>query len=81
MKMVCVKKMNVVGGTVSSLTIGKIYSVSPLPIPLNEGDEMKEPTDPWVMVWGDDVNSDYQYPMEAFVSLEEWREIQLGKLI
>lgn len=81
MKMVCVKKMNVVNGTVSNLTIGKIYSVSPLPIPLNEGDEMKEPTDPRVMVWKDDINSDYIYPMEAFVTLEEWRDIQLGKLI
>lgn len=81
MIMVCVKQLNVVGGSVSNLTIGKQYNVSPIPIPLAEGDEMKEPENPRVMVWSDDINSDYQYPMEAFVTLDKWRELQLNKLI
>ena len=81
MIMVCIKRLNVIGGVVSNLTIGKQYDVSVLPIPLNESDEMKEPANPKVMVWGDDINSDYQYPMEAFVTLDEWREMQLNKLI
>jgi hypothetical protein len=79
--MVCVKQLNVVGGTVSNLTIGKQYSVSPIPVTVPEGDEMKEPTNPKVLVWGDDINSEYQYPMEAFVTLDQWRELQLNKLI
>lgn len=78
--MICHKRLNVVGGGVSNLTIGKKYKVTPLPIPLNEGDEMKEPDNPEVMVWGDDINSNYIYPMEAFVTMEQWREFQLGKL-
>jgi hypothetical protein len=79
--MVCVKQLSVVGGSVSNLTIGKQYSVSPIPVPVPEGDEMKEPNNPKVWVWGDDINSEYQYPMEAFVTLEQWRELQLNKLI
>jgi hypothetical protein len=79
--MVCVKQLNVVGGTVSNLSIGKQYNVSPIPIPVPEGDEMKEPTNPKVWVWGDDIDSEYQYPMEAFVTLDQWRELQLNKLI
>jgi hypothetical protein len=81
MVMVCVKQLNVVGGVVSNLTIGKQYSVSPIPVPVPEGDEMKEPNNPKVWVWGDDINSEYQYPMEAFVTLDQWRELQLNKLI
>lgn len=81
MIMVCVKQLNVVGGTVSNLTIGKQYSVSPIPVPVPEGDEMKEPANPKVWVWGDDINSEYQYPMEAFITLDEWRQQQLNKLI
>lgn len=81
MVMVCVKQLNVVGGTVSNLTIGKQYSVSPIPVPVPEGDEMKEPEDPKVMVWGDDINSDYIYPMKAFITLDQWRELQINKLI
>lgn len=79
--MVCVKQLNVVGGTVSNLTIGKQYSVSPIPVPVPEGDEMKEPDNPKVWVWGDDINSEYQYPMEAFITLDQWRELQINKLI
>jgi len=81
MIMVCVKQLNVVGGTVSNLTIGKRYNVSPIPIALPEGDEMKTPDEPKVIVWGDDINSEYQYPMEAFITLDKWRELQLNKLI
>ncbi len=81
MIMVCVKQLNVVGGSVSNLTIGKQYNVSPIPIPLPEGDEMKTPDDPKVWVWGDDINSEYQYPMKAFITLDEWRQQQLNKLI
>lgn len=81
MIMVCVKQLNVVGGTVSNLTIGKRYNVSPIPIALPEGDEMKTPDEPKVIVWGDDINSGYQYPMEAFITLDKWRELQLNKLI
>ncbi len=80
MEMICIKLLPVVGSESCNLTIGKKYSVSVLPIPLNEDDEMKEPTDPRVMVWGDDINSDYIYPMEAFISLDEWRESQLNNL-
>jgi hypothetical protein len=78
--MVCIKKLNVIGGEVSNLTIGKQYNISVIPIALNESDEMQEPLNPKVMVWGDDISSDYQYPMEAFVTLDEYRQIQLGKL-
>lgn len=81
MRMICVKKMNVIGGTVSNLTIGKKYKVSIIPISLNEGDEIQEPINPKVMVWSDDINSQYQYPKEAFVTIDEWREIQLNKLL
>ena len=77
--MVCVKKMSVVGGTVSNITVGKSYNTSILLNPPNESDEIQESSR--LMVWGDDVNSDYQYPKEAFVSIQEWREIQLGKLL
>jgi len=80
MIMVCIKKLNVIGGEVSNLTIGKQYDISIIPIALNESDEMQEPLNPKVMVWSDDINSDYQYPMEAFVTLDEYRQIQLGKL-
>jgi hypothetical protein len=79
MLMVCVKKMSVVGGTVSNITVGKSYNTSILLNPPNESDEIQESSR--LMVWGDDVNSDYQYPKEAFVSIQEWREIQLGKLL
>jgi hypothetical protein len=79
--MVCVKQLNVVGGTVSNLTIGKQYNVSPIPIALPEGDEMKTTDEPKVIVWGDDINSEYQYPMEAFITLGVWREQQLNKII
>jgi len=48
MIMVCIKRLNVIGGVVSNLTIGKQYDVSVLPIPLNESDEMKEPANPKV---------------------------------
>lgn len=81
MKMVCVKKMNVIGGKVGNITPGKKYNVSVIPIALNEGDEIQEPIIPKVMVWGDDINSDYQYPMEAFVTIDEWREMQLTKIL
>jgi hypothetical protein len=83
MIMVCVKQLNVVGGTGSNLTIGKQYSVSPVPVPVPEGDEMKEPEDPRVFVWFEGRTSYLPrvYPMEAFVTLDQWRDIQLNKLI
>lgn len=52
MKMICVKRLNVIGGEVSNLTPGKQYDVSPLPIPLNEGDSIRKPVGPKVMVNG-----------------------------
>ena len=83
MIMVCVKQLNVVGGTVSNLYIGKQYNVSPMPIPVPEGDEMKEPEDPRVFVWFEGTTPYLPriYPMEAFVTLDEWRNIQLNKLV
>ena len=79
--MVCVKQLNVVGGSVSNLTIGKQYSVSLLPLALLPLESMEKHKYKKVMVWGDDINSEYQYPIEAFVTLEEWRELQIEKLI
>lgn len=81
MIMVCVKQLNVVGGAVSNLTIAKQYNVSPIPLALYKGDVMKKPDNPKVLVWGDDINSEYQYPMEAFITLEEWRERQINKIL
>jgi hypothetical protein len=82
MIVICVKKLNVVGGTVSNLTIGKQYSISVLPTPVPEGDEMDEnPKFKRCIVWGDDINSEYIYPLEAFVSLQEWREKRLEDLL
>jgi hypothetical protein len=83
MIMVCVKQLNVVDDTESNLVIGKQYNVSPMPIPVPEGDEMKEPQDPKVFVWFEGVNPNLPrvYPMEAFVTLDQWRELQLNKLI
>lgn len=81
MEMICIKLLPVVGSESCNLTIGKKYEVSVLPIPLNEGDEMKEPSDPRVMVWGDDINSDYIYPKEAFITVSEWREQQLNNIL
>ena len=82
MRVICVKKLNVVGGTVSNLTIGKQYDISVLPTPIPEGDEMD--TDPKIkncIIWGDDINSEYIYPLDAFISLEEWRNQRLDKLL
>jgi hypothetical protein len=84
--MVCVKQLNVVGGTESNLFIGKQYNVSPIPTPIPEDDEMKEPEYPRVWVWleGLEGESLYQpriYPMDAFVTLDIWRQQQLNKLI
>ncbi len=81
--MVCVKQLSVVGGTESDLTIGERYSVSPIPIALPEDDEMKLPDEPKVFVWFDGISKDKKrvYPMEAFVTLDQWRELQLNKLI
>ena len=83
MIMVCVKQLKVVGGVESNLTIGEQYNVSPMPIPVPEGDEMKEPEDPKVFVWfkGTTPYLPRVYPMEAFVTLDQWRELQLNKLI
>jgi len=81
--MVCVKQLNVVGGTESDLSIGERYSVSPIPTLIPESDEMKTPDEPKVFVWFDGTSKDKRriYPMEAFVTLEQWRELQLNKLI
>lgn len=49
--MVCVKQLNVIGGVVSNLTIGKQYNVSPIPLPLYKGDVIKKPDNPKVWVW------------------------------
>lgn len=82
MKVVCVKKLNVVNGSVSNLTIGKQYNISILPTPVPEGDEMEEnPKVKNCMVWGDDINSNYIYPLESFITLEEWRDLRLRKLL
>lgn len=81
MKMICVKRLNVIGGKVSNLTPGKQYDVSPIPIPLNDDDDiLRIPDEPKVMVWSDDINSDYLYPMSAFLTIEEWRQKQLDEL-
>jgi hypothetical protein len=80
--MVCVKQLSVVGGTESDLSIGEQYSVSPIPIALPEDDEMKLPDEPKVFVWFDKTTKNRPvYPMEAFVTLDQWRELQLNKLI
>jgi len=79
MIMVCVKQLNVVGGTESDLSIGKQYNVSPIPTLIPEDDEMKIPDEPKVFVWFDGTRK--IYPMEAFVTLDQWRELQLNKLI
>ena len=81
--MVCVKQLNVVGGTGSNLTIGKQYSVSPVPVPVPEGDEMKEPEDRRVFVWFEGTTPYLPriYPMEAFVTLDVWRQQQIDKVI
>ena len=79
--MVCVKQLSVVGGTESDLSIGEQYSVSPIPITLPEDDEMKLPDEPKVFVWLDKTKNRPVYPMEAFVTLDQWRELQLNKLI
>jgi len=81
MEMICVKLLPVVGGTTCNLTIGKKYSVVAIPIPLNEGDEMREPVNPQVFVFGDDINSEYVYPMEAFITIGEWRERQINNIL
>lgn len=83
MIMVCVKQLNVVGGTVSNLSIGKQYRVSPIPVPVPEDDEMKEPEDRRVFVWFEGTTPYLPriYPMESFVTLDEWRNIQLNKLV
>lgn len=80
MEMICVKKLPIIGSTNSNLTIGKKYSVIFIPIPLLKGRKVEKPTMPKVFV-KDDLNSEYQYPLEAFVSIEEWRDIQLDKLL
>lgn len=82
MRVICVKKLNVVGGISSNLTVGKQYDISILPTPVPEGDEMD--TDPKIkncVVWVDDINSEYIYPLDAFVSLEEWRNNRLEHLL
>lgn len=74
MIMVCAKQLNVVGGMESNLTIGKQYSVSPIP-------------DDKLFVWFVYENSTKKrnyhqvYPMEAFVTLDVWRQQQIDKLI
>jgi len=74
-KMVCIKRLNVVGGKSSNLTIGKTYTVSILPSKTGLVEN-----NPRVMVWKDDINSEYIYPLHAFVSLEQWRELKLKEL-
>jgi len=83
MIMVCVKQLNVVDGTESNLSIGKQYNVSPIPTPIPEDDEMKEPEYPRVWVWleGESIYQPRIYPMEAFVTLDQWRDLQINKLI
>ena len=81
MEMICVKLLPVVGGTSCNLTLGKKYHVVTIPIPLNEGDEMREPTNPQVFVFGDDLNSEYVYPMAAFMTIDDWREQQLNNIL
>ena len=75
MEMICVKKLPIIGST--NLTIGKKYSVIFLPVLILK---VEKPTMPKVFV-KDDLNSEYQYPIEAFVSIKEWRDIQLDKLL
>jgi hypothetical protein len=83
MIMVCVKQLNVVDGTESNMSIGKQYNVSPIPVPIPEDDEMKEPEDPRVWVWleGENLYQPRIYPMESFVTLDQWRDLQINKLI
>lgn len=81
MEMICVKLLPVVGGTSCNLTLGKKYNVVTIPTPPNEGDEMREPSNPQVFVFGDNLKSEYVYPMSAFVTVDEWRDIRLNDLI
>ena len=73
--MVCIKRLNVVGGKSSNLTIGKTYTVSILPSKTGLVEN-----NPKVLVWKDDINSEYFYPLHAFVTLERWRELKLNEL-
>lgn len=87
--MVCVKKLNIIGGTDSNLTIGKQYNVIHIPVNIPEDDEMKYNDNPGILVLGETINDviygNYQtiekYPEEAFADICVWREQQLGKLI
>ena len=82
MRVVCIKKLNAEGSNVSNLTEGKLYNISILPTPVPEGDEMDEnPKIKRCIVWSDDVNSEYIYPLEAFISLEDWRNQRLDNLM
>ena len=82
MRVVCVKRLNVEGGTVSNLTIGKQYDITILPIPRPEDDEMDEnPKIKKCIVWSDDINSEYVYPLDSFVSLEDWRNQRIDNLL
>jgi hypothetical protein len=82
MRVVCVKRLNVEGGTVNNLTIGKQYDITILPIPIPEDDEMDEnPKIKKCIVWSDDINSEYVYPLDSFVSLEDWRNQRIDNLL
>ena len=86
-KMVCIKKMNFVGGLTSNITPGKKYNVIKLPIRVNECDEIQEPFKQVIVLpedintLSDDITFRLTYPLEAFVTLDEWREIQLSKIL
>ena len=93
--MVCVKKLNIIGGTDSNLTIGKQYNVIHIPVNIPEDDEMKYNDNPGILVLGETINDVIEtindviygnqtiekYPEEAFADICVWREQQLGKLI
>ena len=86
--MVCVKKLNIIGGTDSNLTIGKQYNVIHIPVNIPEDDEMKYNDNPGILVLGETINDVIygnqtieKYPEEAFADICVWREQQLGKLI
>jgi hypothetical protein len=89
MVMVCVKELNIIGGTDSNLTIGKQYNVIHVPITIPEDDEMKYNDSPGILVISDTINNLIygncqtieKYPEEAFVELFVWRELQLNKLV
>ena len=88
MIMVCVKKLNIIGGTDSNLTIGKQYNVIHIPVNIPEDDEMKYNDNPGILVLGETINDVIygnqtieKYPEEAFADICVWREQQLGKLI